>query len=277
MRNHHATFQSESVPMMEAVESRRLLSATGHSGDKSPLYDFTDSFYAKNGIDATKIAGRPTGSGSSVVATAPDADHRGIRITGLNGMHDDGGKANFFGILGTINVNAFTNNAAGVVARQIADKYIAYIFPKAGSNPLSPASKREDELIPLNNGYFSNDPLNIWREAFVNYVPGSMNSGAGKKLATDLIKRNGVDADGTPYLRTLNDIQDAMNAGIVTITKRADDGSQGSPWFFCAVFKDYTQGAITADSTLTFVHNLDGTVPAGEMDIKSLFDTLEHP
>ncbi|MDB5318475.1 MAG: hypothetical protein JWN40_106, partial [Phycisphaerales bacterium] len=217
--------------------------------------------------------GRPNGTGTSVTTTAaPDADHRAIRITGLNGMHDDGGKANFFGVLGTLQANAFTSDAAGQKARQIADKYVAYIFPKAGSNPLSPASKREDELIPLNNGYFSNDPTNIWREAFVNYVPGSMDAGAGKALAANLIQRNGVDADGTPFLRTIDDVKNAAAAGIVTITLRADDGSQGAPWFICAVFKDFTHGAITPDTTVTFVHNADGTIPAGERDIKDMFD-----
>lgn len=258
----------------EAVEPRRHLSGT-QSGDRASLYDFTDAYYVAHGVDPTKVAGRPTGtSAGSAVGPSPDGDHRDVRITALNGMHDDGGKANFFGVLGTLNAGAFTNDAAGRAARQVADKYVAYIFPKAGSNPLSPASKREDEVIPLNNGYFSNDPLNLGREAFVNYVPGSMNAGAGKKLRDDLIKRNGVDADGTPFLRTTNDIQDAQKAGIVTVTLRADDGSQGAPWFICATFKDASRGAITRDTTLTYVHNADGTTQAGEQDIKNLFDQL---
>ena len=263
------------VAMVEAVESRRMMSGSApRSGDGAPLFDFTDAYYAKNGVDATKIAGRPSGSGASAVMTAPDADHKNVAITALNGMHDDNGKANLFGVLGTIKADAFTNDAAGRQARQVADKYVAYIFPKAGSNPLSPASKREDELIPLNNGYFSNDPLNIWREAFVNYVPGSMASGDGKKLAEKLIARNGVDADGTPFLRTINDVQDAEKAGIVSVKLRADDGSQGAPWFFCAVYKSFGGTSIPPGATLTYVHNADGTTVAGEQDIKDLFDSL---
>ena len=267
--------QQKSVSV-EAVEPRRMMSGTPavRSGDKAPLYDFSDAFYVKNGIDPTKIAGRPSGTGSSVAAAAPDADHRGVRMTALNGMHDEGGKPNFFAVLGTVNATAFTADAAGRAEHVIADKYVAYIFPKAGGNPLSPAAKREDELIPLNNGYFSNDPVEIWREAFVNYVPGSMADGAGKKLADDLVRRNGVDADGTPFLRTFRDVQAAADAGIVTIARRADDGSQGAPWFVCAVFKDFSRNAFTRDSTLTFAHNANGSVPFGEQDIKSLFDGL---
>jgi hypothetical protein len=99
-----------------------------------------------------------------------------------------------------------------------------------------------------------------------------MDAGAGKALAANLIQRNGVDADGTPFLRTIDDVKNAAAAGIVKITLRSDDGSQGAPWFICAVFKDFTHGAITSDSTLTFVHNTDGTIPAGEQNIKDLFD-----
>jgi hypothetical protein len=244
------------------------------SGDKAPLFDFKDSYYLQNGIDPTKIAGRPNGTGGSVVDHINDPTRRDIRMTALNGMHDDGGNPNFFAVLGTIKADAFTNNAAGRTARQIADRYIAYIFPKANSNHLSPAVKRQDELIPLNNGYFSGDPTQVWREAFVNYVPGSMNAGRGKDVADDLIRRNGVDGDGTPYIRTLSDLQKAKDAGIVTIDRRADDGSQGAPWFFCAVFKD-PRGGVTADSTLTVVRNADGSVQQSSQDIKNLFDQLQ--
>ena len=251
-----------------------MSTTTTRSGDRSPLFDFSDAFYQQNGIDPTKIAGRPTGVGNSVVDTATDPTRRNVRLTSLAGGHDDNGKPILFGILGTVQANAFTNDAAGQRARQIADQYVAYIFPRAGSNPLSPASKRQDELIPLNNGYFSNDPTNIWREAFVNYVPAALGTPAGKQVAQDLMSRNGPDADGTPMIRTLGDLQKAQQAGIVTVTRRADDGSQGAPWFFCAVYKD-PRGAIPPDTTLTVVHNLDGSTAATSKDIEELFNSLK--
>lgn len=246
-----------------------------HSGDKAPLFDFSDAFYRQNGIDPTKIAGRPGGAAAgSVVDTTTDPTRRNVRLTGIVGGHDDNGKPILFGILGTVQANAFTNDAAGRAARQIADKYVAYIFPKAGSNPLSPAQKRQDELIPLNDGYFSNDPTNIWREAFVNYVPAALSTAAGRKAAQDLLARNGPDADGTPMIRTLGDLQKARQAGIVTVTRRADDGSQGAPWFFCAVYKD-PRGAVPADTTLTVVRNADGTTAATSRDIEDLFNSVK--
>jgi hypothetical protein len=251
-------------------------SAATKSGDKSPIFDFSDAFYLQNGIDPTKIAGRPNGDGtSSVVDTATDPTRRNVRVTAVVGGHDDGGNPILFSVLGTVKADAFTNDAAGRAARQIADKYVAYIFPKAGSNPLSPAAKRQDELIPLNNGYFSNDPTQIWREVFVNYVPGAASTPAGRKVAQDLMARNGPDGDGTPMVRTMNDLDKAREAGLVTVTRRADDGSQGAPWFFCAVYKDPRGGAITADATLAVVRNPDGTVAATSRDIDELFAMIK--
>ena len=251
-------------------------SASTKSGDKSPIFDFSDAFYLQNGIDPTRVAGRPTGNGvGSVVDTATDPTRRNVRVTAVVGGHDDGGNPILFSILGTVQATGFTNDAAGRTARQIADKYVAYIFPKAGSNPLSPAVKRQDELIPLNNGYFSNDPTQVWREVFVNYVPAAFNTADGRKVAQDLMARNGPDADGTPMIRTTGDLEKAQKAGLVTVTRRADDGSQGAPWFFCAVYKDPRGGAITADATLTTVRNPDGTVAATSKDIDALFDMIK--
>ena len=241
------------------------------SGDRYPIFDFKDSYYLQNGIDPTKIIGRPNGTGSSVIDnTVADPTRRNVRIKQAVGAYDDGGDPAFFAVLGLFNENAFTNNSAGRAQREIADKYIAYVFPKAGTNPLG-LNKRQDDIIPLNNGYFSNNPLGAWRMWFVNYVPGSMNSGEGREVAQELIEENGVDADGTPFIRSMNDLKDAVEAGIVTLTTRANNGSQGTPWFFCPVYKDPRGGAITADATLAVVRNPDGTVHASSKDIEELF------
>ena len=51
------------------------------SGDKSPIFDFKDSYYAANGIDVTKIAGRPNGTGGSVIDDrGTDPTRRNVRV-----------------------------------------------------------------------------------------------------------------------------------------------------------------------------------------------------
>lgn len=253
------------------VRLRSGSSLSTRSGDKSPLFDFKDSYYLQNGIDPTKIIGRPSGTGNSVIDnTGRDPTRRNVRVKQAVGMYDEDGRPTFFSVFGLINPNAFTNNAAGQEAREIADEYVAYIFPRAGTNPLGLA-KRQDDIAPLNHGYFSNNPLGIWKMAFVNFVPGSMNSGEGRELAQELIARNGTDTDGTPFIRDMDELDDALDAGIVTVKYRASDGSQGQPWFFCPVYKDTRNGAIARDATLAVVRNADGTVHQSSKPIERLF------
>jgi hypothetical protein len=244
------------------------------SGDKSPIFDFNDAYYRKNGIDPTKIVGRPNGTGNSVVEEATDPTRRNIRVKQAVGAYDEKGEPVLFSVLGLIKADAFLNNSAGRKAREIADKFIIYMFPKAASGPLSFA-KRQDDVVPLNHGYFSNDPLGTWRMVFVNYVPSKMTSGNGLRVANELKARNGVDTDGTPFLRSEDDIEDAKDAGIITLTKRKSDGSEGQPWFFCPVYKDVRNGAIAADATLAVVRNADGTVHHSSLDIEELFNSVK--
>jgi hypothetical protein len=242
------------------------------SGDKSPLFDFTDAFYLANGINPANIVAREDGTGpNSVIDQATDPTRRNVRITRAIGAHSDNGSPILWSVFGVLFQNAFTNNAAGQRARQIAEQFTFYVFPKAGTNPLSPAVKRQDDLIPLNNGYFSNDPLGMWRASFVNFVPGSMNSGNGRRVAQEIIARNGTDADGTPFIRTFNDLQEAQQAGIVTVVSPNPDGSQGPRWILCPVYKDVRDGAITRDAHLEIVRNADGTAHSSARDIEQLF------
>jgi hypothetical protein len=265
-----ATSRSSSQSVSNEAVARPW--AGNKSGDKMPIFDFTDAYYRKNGIDPTKIVGRPSGTGNSVIDNrVNDPTRRNVRIKQAVGSFDENGDAVLFSVLGLIKADAFLNNSAGQKAREIADKFIIYMFPRQATGPVS-FPKRQDDVVPLNHGYFSNDPLGTWRMVFVNYVSGSMNSGEGKRVADDLVRRNGRDTDGTPMLRSEDDIEDAVDAGIVTLRKRKADGSEGQPWFFCPVYKDTREGAIQPDATLAVVRNPDGTTHATSLPIERLFN-----
>jgi hypothetical protein len=170
----------------------------------------------------------------------------------------------------------FTNDAAGQEARQIADQYKVYEFPRAGNGgPFDVFPKRQDLIADLRNGYFSNDPLGIWQVNVVRYTPAATGSPAGQQALAELAARNGLDLDGTPVIRTVGEVEDLFQDGFVTIVTPPADGS-ALRWFMCPVIEDPRDGAIAQDAHLNIVRNADGTPLAAEREHFELFGCLQE-
>jgi hypothetical protein len=216
-------------PALEALEDRRTPSVSG------PPFDFSNSFYLANGIDPSKIlnrAGSSTSASAFVVASsAPDANHDDVRITETTGGFDRAGTPLYYTINGMLGPNAFTNNAAGQQALQIAEKFEAYIFPKASGDPLNPglSNRRQDNVFNTIDGYFTNNPLGLWTAVFVSYTPAAFTP-AGQKILATLAAKNGTDLDGTPIIRTPKELDFLESKGLAMEQRRNVDGSQGFPW-----------------------------------------------
>lgn len=246
------------------------------SSSNARPFDFSDSFYLRNGVIPAQISNKRTGAdGLSVFDVAPDNDHNNVRVKITIPAYDHSGGIQYWYLLGEIFKTGFTNDQAGARARQIADAYKIYVFPKASGNPLGLGNNRQADMIDLRNGYFSNDPLGLWVIVFVNYT-AQANSSAGRKALNDLAGKNGVSTDGTPIIKSLSDLTDLTRKGFVTQTIRAVDGSQGPTWSLCPVIKDPRNGVIASDAFLAFTRNADGSPFLTERAFINNFNCLQQ-
>jgi hypothetical protein len=204
-----------------------------------PPFDFTDAFYLANGIEPSALlmrVGTParTPADWAIDNSNTDPTRNNVRLLQTTGGFDASGNLIYYSIMGMVDPATFTADAAGRRARQIADAFRAFIFPKTqpdGSIILSPAlaNRRQDNVFDTRNGYLSNNPLGLWILAFVQYTPAAFTP-AGQKILGPLAAKNGVDLDGTPILKSASDIDGLAAKGLVRIVNRDPRGSQGFPW-----------------------------------------------
>ncbi|MFQ5990369.1 MAG: hypothetical protein ACE5K9_10685, partial [Candidatus Methylomirabilales bacterium] len=202
--------------------------------DGAPAHDFSDAFYLANGIDPNKLIDRLDGSDgrSRDVGSSPHPDFNSINIDNITGGFKHQGNVFYYTVNAKLKDDAFTNDAAGVRAKTIANNSFAYIFPKASGNPLVPAppNRRQDNLFEDKGGYFSNNVLGLWLLRFVSWDGPNVNGQTCQDMMDDLEEDNGRDLDGTPIIDHLSDIENLDANGCVTIQERNQDGSDGFPW-----------------------------------------------
>ncbi len=241
--------------------------------DHLPPFDFSDAFYLANGINPATLVGRPTGNppGSIIDNRENGPNFNNVRMLQANAAYDHSGHPIFFSVTGLPSAASFTNNAAGQEARQIADQYKVYEFPKAANPQFAVFPKRQDLIADLRNGYFSNDPLGIWQINIVKYTPAATGTPAGRQALNEIAARNGRDLDGTPLIRTVSEVDSLKSKGFVTIQVPPADGSGGFRWFFCPVIEDPRDGAIAPDAFLEVTE-----VPGAEDEFIRLFNCLQQ-
>lgn len=97
-----------------------LASGGDATGDKEPIFDFTDAAYRAGGVLPTGLVGRRRGTdGASVIDRAPDRRHRNVRATRTLPGYDHSGDEQFFTVLADLGPAAFTANSAGPLCVRI--------------------------------------------------------------------------------------------------------------------------------------------------------------
>ena len=225
------------------------------------LFDFLDSYYYQNGVDASRIFGRRqvTGNGNSIFDAPNFWFQRNVRVQRLTPAYADNGKPTFWAVMGDVNNEGFTNDAAGAAAKVLADKYVLYVFPTRTGNPIGLGNNRQADIVDLSGGYFSNDPLGLWIHIWISYTDAAFNTKDGQKMLADLQKKNGFALDGTPIIKTKSELEKLLSKGFAAKRFRNPDGSEGPMYGICPVIKDPTDGGIAPNDTLNYVRKPDGT------------------
>ncbi|MCI0485325.1 MAG: hypothetical protein L0229_01865 [Blastocatellia bacterium] len=218
----------------------------------APPFDFSNDFLLKNGVDPTKIPNRPrfpdepffladrNPSHFIVDPSNTDPSRRGIRILETTGGWDKDGNLIYYSVMGDMVPATFTDDAAGVRARMMAEDFKAFLFPKTPRNPdgspgdvlLSPAppNRRQDNVFETRDAYFCQNLLGLWIVTMVVYTKDGFNAWttntnpAAKAILQEIADRNGTDLDGTPILNTLHDIENLRSLGLVEFRFNAEGG-----------------------------------------------------
>lgn len=235
------------------------------------LYDFTDAYYLQNGINPAAIDGRRQPGPLAASDTPIFSFQRPVRALLTLPAYDHSGNGWFFTVLGGFSVNAFTANAAGQRARQIADISPEYIFPRRGTDPLGLGALRQSVMLDMRNGYFSNNKLGLWIHVWISYTERALTSAEGKQMMSDLARRNGRDLDGTAIIASVSEIEDLLKKGF--ITKRVRPLNDPLRYAVCPVVKDPTDGGIAKDQFLAYTRKPDGT--ALEPEFLQNFNSLQ--
>ena len=234
-----------------------LLPLTAHADPEDRLYDFTDAYYLQNGIDPAGIDGRREAILPLATEDEPMHDsQRNVRALLTLPAYNHSGDAEYFTVLGGLTAKAFRDNAAGQLARSIADSSPEYVFPRSGTDPVGLGAMRQSVLLDMRHGYFSNNKLGLWIHVWVSYTASGFRSVQGRRMLDDLARRNGVDLDGTPIIKTVSELESLYSRGYVTKTVRPF--GDRLRYAICPVVEDPRDGGIAPDQFLAYTTRPDG-------------------
>ena len=275
-------YPSRYVPLFQDVTKRFLapllvaLPVLAAATIVDRIYDFSDAFYRANGVDPTKIGGRPQPGPSAVTDVPNKPSQRNVRITRTFIGYGASGGTIFFTVHGGNGYDLFTKDAAGQKAQGIADSFAEYIFPQRGTNPVGIGNTRQSFVHQNNGGYVSKNPLGLWIHVWISYTDKAFGTKDGQKELADLMRKNGPSLDGTPILKTTSEIDNLYRKGYVTKVTTQD----ASRYAICPEILDPRDGGIAPDATTALVlRKADGTLlePALVDAFNSLQKTGDWP
>ena len=228
---HGPTESAEASP-----RAPRPAAAMGGGGDfpfHTP-FDFTDKFYRKNGLEPDLFETHISpDDANATFGVSIDKTRNNTRILEANGGFDSAGALLYYPAPPAFfPAEAFLDNAAGDHARELANLFRAFIFPKRDGEPMSPAppNRRHDNVFDTSSGYLTANPLGLWRITFPRFTDEALFTPEGQAKLEELRALNGTDLDGTPVIKRLSEILELEELGYLDLIQRPEDGSNGSPW-----------------------------------------------
>ncbi len=218
---------------------------SGSTVGRGPAFQFSDDFYAANGIDAQEMRDQENGAtgpsrfgafyrgiGDAFVApgTAPDdrfLDDTRIRIHNM-GFNAAGQMLFYPDPPAFFFESAFLNQAT----KDLTNGSFVFLFPRTvpGPNtvggceglPVSgdlldpgPCNRRQDNIFDTGNGYLTDNPLQLWRIMFVTWDGPDVDTPECQAKMAELAEKNGLDTDGTPILSTIRQVFDVASSDVI--------------------------------------------------------------
>lgn len=211
------------------------------AAEKRP-FDYSDKYYEINGVNPALIINRRNGAdGYSVFDYIRDERFRNVRVTATSTAYDHNGRVLFWNNYGELFYESFLNKQAA----ETALSFPIYTFPSAAVKN----SERQSVVIDLGDFNPAKNPLGLGVLVEVEFTD-RIYTVKGRQYLTELAKRNGESLDGTPIIRTVDEIQDMTRSNLITqrIKGINDDGQP--PFVIAHVIQDPTNGAIAPDAFL---------------------------
>ena len=234
-------------------------------------FDFSDSYYKLNGVRPELIVGRRSGLDKySVFDYINSESHRDVRIIGTLPTYDFEGRKHYSVVYGELYESGFADDAIGEEAIQIATEHPIYLFPSTRI----PGQFRHAAVIENTPGYFEKNPLGLGLVVLVEFTE-MIETKKGAAELEILYELNGTSTDGTPIIRSVEDICDLTRKGLVLQTIR-NWKDVGLPSFMMMrVLKTVEHGAISPDAFLTMARDESGSVLEREMIFVNEFRCLQ--
>ncbi len=238
--------------------------------DELRPFDFNDKYYYQNGVLADLLIGRVNGAdGESVVDITDDPRYATVRITATLPAYDENGNTIFWNYYAGLPKCGFTEDDSGSRAVELAFSTPLYIFPSVTVKD----SDRQAALIRTKDTYFEKNQVGVSAVFFVEYTESS-NTRIGRAELQALAKRNGVSLDGTPIIKTEEEIYSLVKQGLVTLNQPGFDVKYHTPFAIAKVIR-VPAGGITADAFLKYVKGEDGKPLPSEIEIVSKFECFQ--
>jgi len=240
------------------------------AADELRPFDFSDKYYASNGVEPSMLFNRSSGGdGFSVFDFTSDTQRNNVRILATYPAYGRGGETLFWNFYGELNRDGFTEDEAGLAAYEIANSFPIYIFPGESRN----GGDRQAPVINTAEGYFEKNALGLGVAMLVRYNDTALTKEDALYLQA-LADQNGLSADGTPVIRTVKQINQLLRRNLVTVTPR--DGRGQIPFIVGKVIQNPGYGAITPDAFLLYTKDANEKPLASEISFIKTFDCLKN-
>ena len=231
-------------------------------------FDFTDEYYKENGIEASRLVDRRNGAdGQSVFDQANDSRFRDVRITATMPGYADDGSPIFWNYYAGASKESFSSDASGNDAMANAYFYPMYVFPSS----MVRNTDRQSALIRMSNSYFEKNHIGISAVFLVDFTIRTATR-SGQIALNALAARNGFSRDGTPVIRTLEELESLNAQGLVTVRQASPENSERPSFAVSKVLQNPDRGAIAPDAFLVYIKDADGTPLDSEAHFISIFE-----
>lgn len=258
-----------SVGSVSAQKSTRGGPITGPLWEDTAInpHDFTVEYYAMHGIQAKGIIDRRTGTdGLSVFSNSSNPFHTNVRVIATMPAYDQNGDMLFWYPLGELQDYGFNEDKAGAQLRETATNFPIYVFPN--TKVVSYRTFANTRQAALMDNSFSttntedSNPLGIREIITINFTEKAFGKD-GFEMMDYFLKKNGVSADDTPLIRSMEDIQLLLKYEMVTADTMKGIG--GGRYAINPIIFNPTNGVIAQDAFLWLATKDDRPLPSEDI------------